>query len=258
MKPQLKTWIFRLTLTVLCIAGVLLIVVLNPVLTYAQQSAHNNFIIFHDKAPDTLLNSRLDQAETLLKSSEFYRQDLHLDICLNDGSHYPGLMQKIRGQAFAWGFYNKVVLQGTSNYGKNYTELNGFKWNFTQLLAHEMTHCLQFDHLGFWRSNPVAGIAEWKWEGYAEYISRKDQDQENLLKNIERLAEANKTAKDSWEINFADSTIAPRAYYNYWLLLQYCMDIKKMSYKQVLDDTTAEENVTQQMMSWYGQQHSIN
>ena len=35
------------------------------------------------------------------------------------------------------GFYNKVVL-GNLNTEINVVELNGYKWNFTQLLAHEM------------------------------------------------------------------------------------------------------------------------
>ena len=108
-------------------------------------------------------------------------------ICLNDGSNYPKLMQTIRGKAFAWGFYDKVVLQGTANYNYNYVELNGYKWNLTQLLAHEMTHCLQFDKLGLWKSNPIANIPNWKWEGYAEYVSRQNADQKNVSKNIAHL-----------------------------------------------------------------------
>ena len=36
-------------------------------------------------------------------------------------------------------FIIKVVLQGTANYKDNYLELNGYKWNLTELLAHELT-----------------------------------------------------------------------------------------------------------------------
>ncbi|MEI2708915.1 MAG: hypothetical protein V9E96_07855 [Chitinophagaceae bacterium] len=118
----------------------------------------------------------------------------------------------------------------------------------TQLLAHEMTHCLQFDKLGFWKSKPIANIANWKWEGYAEYVSRQNTDQKDLSKNIARLIA---TDKSNWEINFGDSTIAPREYYDYWTLVQYCMDIKKMTYKQILADTTSEQTVRQEMMSWF-------
>ncbi|QLH47729.1 MAG: hypothetical protein HWD58_20245 [Bacteroidota bacterium] len=164
------------------ITGLLLIIVINPILTYANKTTHNNLTVFHNKTLDPTLLTKLDQATELLKASELYNPDLHLDICLNDGSKYPKLIRAIRGQAFAWGFYNKVVLQGNANYNENYVELNGYKWNLTQLLAHEMTHCLQFDKLGFWKSKPIANIPNWKWEGYAEYVSRQNTDQKDLSK----------------------------------------------------------------------------
>ena len=193
-------------------------------MTYANKTTHNNLTVFHNKILDPTLFARLDQATELLKSSEFYNPKLQLDICLNDGSKYPKLLRAVRGQAFAWGFYDKVVLQGNANFQDNYVELNGYKWNLIQLLAHEMTHCLQFDQLGFWKSNPVANIANWKWEGYAEYVSRQNSDQNDLSKNISHLIA---TDKDNWAVIFADSTIASREYYDYWTLVQYCKDIKK-------------------------------
>lgn len=251
MKRQIKKWTLRLTATALLIVGLLLVIVLNPILTYANKTTHNTYTIFHNKPLDPSLTIKLDQATELLRISEFYNSTLQLDICLNDGSKYPKLIKIVRGQAFAWGFYNKVVLHGTANFEYNYVELNGYKWNLTQLLAHEMVHCLQFDKLGFWKSKPVAKIPNWKWEGYAEYVSRQNNDQKDLSKNIARLIATN---KNNWEIKLADSTIAPREYYDYWTLVQYCMDIKKMNYKQILADTISEQTVRQEMMNWYSKQ----
>jgi hypothetical protein len=248
MKLQVKKWTLRLTATALLISGFLLIIILNPILTYANKTTHNNFTVFHNKTIDTKLLTKLDQATEFLKVSEFYNPKLHLDICLNDGLKYSKLIRNLRGQAFAWGFYDKVVLQGVANYQDNYIELNGYKWNLTQLLAHEMTHCLQFDKLGFWKSNPVANIPNWKWEGYAEYVSRKDTDQKDLSKNLARLFA---TKKSNWQITFADSTISPRKYYESWAMVQYCMNIKKMTYKKIIDDTTKEQSVRQEMINWY-------
>lgn len=249
MKRKIKKWTLRLTATALLIGGLLLIIVLNPILTYANKTTHYNYTIFHNNTLDSTLLTKLDQATELLKASEFYNSKLHLDICLNDGSKYPKLIQALRGRAFAWGFYDKVVMQGKANFQDNYVELNGYKWNLTQLVAHEMTHCLQFDKLGFWKSKPIANIPNWKWEGYAEYVSRQNIDQKDLSKNIERLIATN---EKYWEIKFADSTIAPREYYDNWTLIQYCMDIKKMTYEQIIADTTSEQAVRQEMMRWFG------
>lgn len=248
MKRQIKKWVLRLSVTGLLIAGLLLLIILNPVLTYANKTTHNNYTIFHNKPIDPILKVRLDQATDLVKASEFYNSKLQLDICLNDGSKYPELLRVLRGPAFAWGFYDKVVIQGNLSVKDNYLELNGYKWNLTQLLAHEMIHCFQFNELGLWKSNPIANIPIWKWEGYAEYISRQNPDQKDLFRNIERLIA---TDTDKWELNFADSTIAPRAYYANWTLVQYCMDIKRMTYKRILADTVSEQSVRQEMMRWY-------
>ena len=251
MKRQIKKWTLCLTATALLIAGLLLIIILNPILTYANKTTHNNFTVFHNKTLDPTLLTKFDQASELLKVSEFYNPKLHLEICLNDGSKHPRLIRTIRGQAFGWGFYDKVVMQGNANFKNNYVELNGYKWNLTQLVAHEMTHCLQFDKLGFCKSKPIANIPNWKWEGYAEYISRQNADQKDLSKNIERLIA---TDKKNWQIKFADRSIAPREYYDNWTLIQYCIDIKKMTYKQILADTASEQIVRQEMMSWFNRQ----
>lgn len=247
VKRQVKKWTLRLTATALLIAGLLLIVVLNPILTYANKTTHNNISVYHNKTIDTALLTKLDQAAEFLKVSEFYNPKLHLDICLNDGSMYPELIRTLQGQAFAWGFYDKIVLQGAANYQDNYIELHGYRWNLTQLLAHEMTHCLQFSQLGFWKSNPVANIPNWKWEGYAEYVSRQNADQKDLSKNLARLFAAN---AGNWEVTFADSTISPVEYYENWTMVQYCMNIKDMTYIQILKDTTKEKNIRKEMINW--------
>lgn len=254
MKRHIKKWVLRFTATALLIAGLLLIIVLNPILTYAHSTTHANFTIYHNKPIDPALTGRLDQATGLLQSSELYDPALKLDICLNDGSAYPDLMKTMRGRAFAWGFYNKVVLQGHANYKDNYIELSGYRWNLTQLLAHEMTHCLQFARLGLWKSKPFAAIPDWKWEGYAEYVSRHSAEQMDLFQNITRL---NTTDTSNWAISFPDSTISPRAYYDYWTLVQYCMDIRRMNFNQLLSDTTSEKAIRQEMGIWIsGQQKS--
>ena len=256
MKKQIKIWALRLTATVLFTAMLLIVIVLNPILTYASKTTHKKYTIFYNKALDQQLLFRLNEAGTLLQKSEFYNPMLKFDICLDDGSIYPAMMQKIRGKAFAWGFYNKVVLQGNADYENNYVELNGYKWNLTQLLAHELTHCLQFSKLGFWKSNPVAGIPGWKWEGYPEYVARQGVDQKDLSKIIERLLQTERINNNGW-IKILENTGTVIPYYKSWLLIQYCIDIKEMSYQQILNDPTKEETVWRKMMTWYNNQKRL-
>ena len=36
----------------------------------------------------------------------------------------------------------------------------------------------------------------------------------------------------------------------YWILFQYCLDMKKMSYQQLLTDTTSEQSTKQEIKSF--------
>ncbi len=193
--------------------------------TYAHKTTHNNFVVYHSKPLDTAIFSHLHKAQELLKRSEYYNPEVKLNICLNDGSMYPALIEKFFGNAYAWGFYNNVVIKANINYTNNYVVLNGSKWNLDQLVTHEAIHCFQFKTLGLWKSNPVAKHPIWKWEGYPEYIARANKKQTDIVKNIDRLL-LNSTGNDKW-IQFEDSTGTLISYYKYWLLVHYCIDIKK-------------------------------
>jgi hypothetical protein len=250
MKKAIRKWVFRLTVTGIFIAGLLLVIILNPILCYANKTSYKNNTIFHHKPLDQTFLFELDRATAIIKTSEYYNAGFKTDICLNDGSIYPAMMQKLRGPAFAWGFYNKVVLMGNASYKENYVEINGYKWNLVQLLAHEMVHCLQFKKRGFWKSNPVAKIPGWKWEGYPEYVARQAIDQKDLKNNIDRLIQAEQINNNGW-ILFSDGTGTTISYYRNWLLIQYCMDIQKMTYEQILHNDTPEEIIRQEMMNWY-------
>ncbi|KGE12834.1 hypothetical protein [Sphingobacterium deserti] len=248
MKRQVKKWILGSAVFALLFAGLLLVIILNPVLTYANKTTYQGFTIYHNEPVDPQLPAVLDQAKALLKKSEFYKADLDLNICVNDGSSYPNFVKVILGPAFAWAIDNKLILQGEMNCAENFIELNGYKWNLTELLAHEMTHCLQYANLGFWKSNPVAGIPDWKWEGYAEYIARQGPQHDDLLKNLDRLE---KDHNKCWEITLEDHTIAPRELYQYQLMVRYCLEIKQLTYSQLLSNPIDEGAIKIEMNDWY-------
>lgn len=251
MNKKIKKWTLRITATVLFIGGLLLALILSPSLTYAHETAYHHFTIYHHSTLEYRFLIHLDEAETLVKESEIYDPELKLDICLNDGSVYPGILQTFLEPAFAWGFYDKVLLNGTLNCEKNFVELNGYRWNLTQLLAHEMIHCYQVEKFGFFHSKPFADIPNWKWEGYAEYVSRQSDDQKDLFTAIQKYLQSN---KDVWEITYKDGTITSRQYYLYWIMVKYCLDVKLLSYNQLLNDHSTVESLLSEMLNWYQQQ----
>lgn len=249
MKKKIRIWTIRLTAALLFAVALLVVIVLNPSLTYAGKTVHHNYTIFHNQPPEPSLLAYLDRATELVSHSEYYDPHWKLDICLDEGS-YPAVTEKLWGRAFASGFYNKVVLMQETNYKENRVVLNGYGWNLEQVLAHEMIHCFQFHKRGLWKSKPVASIPDWKWEGYAEYISRRHRDQKDLRQNIDRMIRVEKTDHNGW-IQFEDGSGTLLLYYRYWLLVQYCMDVRKMRYDQVIDEEIPQDAVWKQMMEWY-------
>ena len=221
---------------------------------YADETVVGNYRVYHNVEIDYDFLTQHEHVTNSLKESEFYDSSFKLDICLNDGSFYPTLLQKIRGQAFAWGFYNKVVLQGAAVYNENSVVLNGYRWNLEQLITHEAIHCYQYNRLGFWGSNPIAGYPNWKWEGYPEYVARQNENQQDLFTNIERLLLAKMENVDRWDVEFTDGTISPINYYQDWLLVTYCLEIKQLSFQGLLNDATEMTVIEGEMIDWYGKQ----
>ena len=230
------------------IFGLLLVLVFNPMLLYAIKNNSGNYTILSQQQSGAEFIKQLNNANSLIMGSELFDSDMKYTICMNDGCIYPRLIEFIQGHAFAYGFYHIIALRGEMNAGNNYVELNGYRWNLTELLAHEATHCMQFNKFGLLQSYPIARIPMWKWEGYPEYVARKNKA--SLVKNISQLVATINTDNNNW-ICFDDSTGTVIPYFKSWLLVQYCIDIRKMSYAQLLQDTTHEELVNQNMMNWY-------
>lgn len=246
-----KRWaISALTSGSLLVLG-FIVLLLNPSILYAHETITSQYTIYHNQPLDPAFMQRLEQAHDLVETSEVFDKALRLEVCLNDGSKYPSLVQTVWGPAFAWGFYNKVVLNGEVNAEANRLTLHTYSWNLASLLAHEMTHCYQFHHLGLWHSNPLAGYPTWKWEGYAEYVARQPKTRQDLQQNIARLQQAQQTTPDRWDIQLMDSSSTSREYFNYFVLSEYCLDVKHMTFQQLLHDTTTEKATHQQLIEWY-------
>lgn len=232
----------------------LVVLLLNPAFLYAHQTATPHYTIYHNQPLDPALLPRLAQARALVQQSAWFDSTLKLNLCLNDGSAYPGVVEKLLGPAFGWSVYHSVVLSGKADWQANYEALNGYKWNLVQLLAHEATHCYQLRYLGVWRMNPlVRHYPTWKTEGYAEYVARRGDNYPALRQQVQQLQHAEHAAPGVWGIMLADSTNASREYATYLSLTAYCLDIKRLTYSQLLADTTSEQVVHRQVLSWYQQ-----
>ena len=250
MKQSIKKWTLRLSVSGLLLLVLLASFILNPSFLYAHKTIIGNNTIYHNAPIDSIVKIRLQDASEIIKSSELYDANLKYDICLNDGSFYPEFIHSLFDDPFIATFYNKIIFWGVINFKDNYGLDNGHKWNMAQAIAHAQIHCLQFNKLGLWKSNPLAGQPNWKWEGYAEYIARKQSINNNLKTNLYNLVKAEKLQNNNW-IEFSDSTGSSILFYKRRLMVQFCAEVKKMNFEQLLEDTATEEIIMTEMMSWY-------
>jgi len=256
MKKQFKKWMFWLMVTGLFLFGLLVTFMLCPILLYANKTTKGNYSIYYNKPLNKNFQQRLEQSGIMIKSSELYDPNLKIDVCLKDGSNYPELIKFVMGKDFISSFYNKIILTGdTVNYNDNYVQLDGHKINLTQMLAHAQVHCLEFNKYGLWQSNPIAKHPAWKWEGYPEYVARQNPPQVNLKYNIGNLLQIESTTNNGW-MKFADSTETLIAFDEYRLFIQYSLEIKKMTFVELMKDTTQEKTIKQQMINWYYKQQN--
>ncbi len=247
---KIKVLILGFFLSLIFIITGLFICLNSPALFYSRESIYKNFTIYHDEPISLKLIVRIDQAERLLQQSELYDPNLKYSICLNHNSLYPKLIKMLFADKIAWGYYHYIVLNGDSNFEQNFVRWKSYQWNLTQLIVHQAMLCQQYNTFGFWKSNPVANIPDWKWEGYPEFIARKKPDQTDLIKNIDRLDLAKNTSSSS-HIKFADGSGISLNYYKDWLLVQFCIKVKKMSFVQLLHDQQSESDLQNEMMNWY-------
>ncbi|RZL13250.1 MAG: hypothetical protein EOO62_08695 [Hymenobacter sp.] len=238
------------------LAAGLVVLLLNPSLLYAHETVTSHYTIYHNQPLAPAFEQRLAQARALVGPSEVFDRGLRLEVCLHDGSPYPRLVQAVWGPAFAWAFYNKVVLNGEAQATANQLIFRDYPWNLTRLLAHELTHCYQLHHLGLWRSNPLARYPGWQWQGYAEYVARQPSSPPTLRQHLAYLQQAEQTALSQWELRLPDGTSTSREYFQYFLLTAYCLNVKHQTFAQVLRDTTSQEATYQQLLQWNAAQQA--
>ncbi|MEN0049278.1 MAG: hypothetical protein AAF806_19620 [Bacteroidota bacterium] len=233
----MKKVLFRsLTLLGFCLS-LLVIFLLNPSLLYAHQDTYKNITIHHNGTLDEDLKEVIDLSLASVESAKIYQKDFKSQLCLNDGSFYPKLVQKILGDDVFTAFSNKIVVLGEPSDAFN----RFYKWEqelrYDQFLSHALMHNLQFKHHGFFGANPLGIHPQWKWEGYVEYeILGKERDLENLITLLQNAPDEDFT----W-VDLGDGEKTVKRHLKYLVLAKYCFDVLDLSYDEFMENEQTEE-----------------
>lgn len=247
MKINIRKILFRGTVTLCFCIGLLISFVFNPSLLYSKETTFKNFTIYHDKALASHVFTLLERSFDELKAHELYDSRIQIEICLNDGSLYPQLIERLMGPDVIRSFANKAVVQADMSEIEN-DKLSVSEWGesfqASQWLTHSFAHCLQFNRYGFFGSNPVARHEEWKWEGYAEYTSARGYDLNSLVGKYLASGDA------AW-IEMPDGFKTTRHHVKFLAMSQYCIEIKGMKYDQILASKESPDKVFSDLMVWH-------
>lgn len=257
MKKIIKR-IFKITLLTL-LAAILTIVtiVLFPQHLFANKLNYKNFTVCSNNKIDNDIKTILNNAMTLVEKSELYDSNYKYNIILCYNTFYNKIDDMLAGAGPAAtprgnSILIKVRIDSKSNLAFP-TFHKACKTNLTELLAHEMTHCLQANKYGILKFNPFKHPEFWKLEGYPEYISKQKElsnKDYSLTSDIDRYVNLKSKATDIWISSEEGGCEAPDYYYRGKLMMEYLIDIKHLSYDQILKDTTSENNVYREMIKW--------
>ncbi|MBI2730187.1 MAG: hypothetical protein HYX40_05450 [Sphingobacteriales bacterium] len=257
MKKRLLIPFFRIFFFFTLMLSGLVCFMLNPQVLFASGYKYGQLHIYASPKYNGGQNDRFDKAISLIRKSELYHSSFQIDVFLNGAKPVNFLLTHTMGDAYAWGYYNNVVINGAIDERFEWNHLRKYQRHFSRTLAHEMIHCLQSDQLGPLHSRPLKKIPIWKWEGYPEYISYLSavkNEKQVLIENIRRFAAFKKSGKTWIEVEIDEGkSYTSIDYMKAWLMIKYLLDIKGMTYRQILKDEIKEETVFNEMINWLQQ-----
>lgn len=257
MKKIIKR-IFKITSLTL-LAGVLTIVVviLFPQTLFANKMSYKKFTVYSNDKIDNSIKTVLDNAMNLVQKSELYDSGYNYNIILCHNTFYNKIDDRLLGIGpAARSRLSNVIIKVRIDPKNNLafaTFHKACEVNLTELLAHEITHCLQGKKYGILKFNPFKHPEFWKLEGYPDYIAKQNEFSSkdyNLRDDINRYVYLESKAKDIWISSEEGGCEVPNYYYKGKLMIEYLIDIKHLSYDQILKDATSENDVYQEMIKW--------
>ncbi len=256
MKKLCKRICKIILLTFLAGALTITLIILFPQRLFANKIKYKEFTVCSNDKIDDNIKIVLDKAMNLVQRSELYDPSYKYNIILCHNTFYNKIDDKLLGVGpAARARLNNAVIKVRIDPQRNLafpTFRKKCEINLSYLIAHEMIHCLQAKKYGIMKFNPFKHPELWKLDGYPEYISRHTElsgKDYSLTSEIERYVNLEKKATDMWILEQSGCE-TPNYYYKGRLMMEYLMDIKNLSYDQILKDSVSEATLFEEMLKW--------
>jgi hypothetical protein len=241
MKKVFKR-ILKITLLTI-LAGILTIaiIILFPQQLFAKKISYKNYTVYSNDNIDNNIKTVMDNALILVEKSELYDTNYKYNIILCNNSFYNKIDDELLGVGrTARTTLKNVVIKVRIDPTKNLafpTFHKSCEEDLTEVIAHEMIHCLQEHKYGMLKFNPFKHPEFWKLEGYPEYISKQKElsgKDYSLTSDIDRYLNLESKATDIWILSEEGGCEVPDYYYKGRLMMEYLIDIRHVSYNQIL------------------------
>jgi hypothetical protein len=257
MNKKFRRILKRTLFVLLIVIAAFATIILCPQLLFANKMKYKNFWVCSNDKISYDIKIVLDSAMNLVQKSELYDSGYKYNIILCHNTFYNKIDDRLLGIGpSARATLNNVVIKVRIDARSNLafpTFRKECEVNLTYLIAHEMIHCLQAKKYGIMKFNPYRHPEFWKLEGYPEYVSRKTGlpgKDYSLTNEIERYVNLENKATDIWILAEEGGCDVPGYYFKGRLMMEYLMDIKHLSYDQILKDTASESTIFKEMIRW--------
>lgn len=255
-KKKIKRVLYSAFITILVFILGLATIILYPQPLFANKVQHRQFKVYSNDNIGNEIKPILDNALSLVEKSELYGSSFKVDVFLAYNTFFNKIDDKVFGRGpTAKAIDNNLVFKVRVDINKNLVYPTFHKpceADFTYLIAHEMMHCLQAHKYGILKFNPFKHPEMWKLEGYPEYVARQkfSESTANLKKEIKRFIELKRKQTDIWISVEEGGCLVPEYYYKGRLMTEYLMNVRNLTYDQILNDKRSEEEIYSEMIGW--------
>ena len=235
----------------------IVIIILFPQPLFANKMSYKKFTVYSNHTIDSSINPVLENAINLVEKSELYDCNYGYNVILCNNSFYNKIDDKLLGVGrTARATLNNVIVKVRIDPENNLafpTFHKACQENLAEVIAHEMIHCLQANKYGILKFNPFKPPEFWKLEGYPEYISKQKKlsgKDYSFTNDIDRYVTLESKATDIWVSSEEGGCEVPDYYYKGKLMIEFLIDIRHLSYDQILKDPTSENYVYREMIKW--------
>lgn len=234
------------------ISGLVTLIVF-PQSLFAHKTEFQKFRVYHDgQINKDGLVIILDGAYRLVEHSELHDAGYVFDIFLAHDNFFNRI-EDLQGKGpIARATAGNITIKSRIDVEHDLIRNARSGASLTQILSHEMVHVLQANKYGLLQFSPIKHPPMWKLEGYPEYVSRRKLlkgDGYSLASEVYRYIGVERNSTDGF-VEVVKGHFMPSVYYKGRLMVEYLMDVKGMTYDEILKDKRTERDIFDEICSW--------